>query len=84
MVYFLHVEGDNNIIIGIISRRPNSITSDNKAVEKFENPEKLPIGPTTLKPGPTLLMQVSAAVMFVSKSNPSTEIAITDMTMITK
>ena len=63
------------MIIGIISRRPTSIVNDRIILEKPENPEKLPIGPTTSSPGPTLLMQVITDVKLVSKLNPSMEIS---------
>lgn len=74
---FFHVPGAKRMMIGIISSLPKSMTSDRRTVEKFENPVKLPVGPTTLKPGPTLLIQASVAVIFVSKSKPSTDTAMT-------
>ena len=75
--FLLQVIGENSIIIGIISRRPKSIESERTIFEKYENPEKLPIGPMLPNAGPMLLTQEMAAVIFVSKLNPSTDIAKT-------
>lgn len=67
----LQRDGVNNSMIGKISKRPISILKDSTILEIPENPEKLPIGPTNPKPGPTLLRQVTTAVSVVSKSNSS-------------
>ena len=46
--------------------------------EKTEKLEKLPAGPTSARPGPMLLMVVSTAVKFVTRSLPSNATIKTD------
>ena len=83
--YFLLQEyGESKIIIGIISRRPISMTRVSIILDITENPEKLFVGPTAPRPGPTLLIQVSAAVMLVSNPKPSKEIIIDVSTKMIK
>ena len=48
-------------MIGNISRRPAIITMDKSSLENAEYPAKEHVGPTMLKPGPTLLMQAKVA-----------------------
>ena len=60
--------------IGIISRRPRSIHKERIILENVENTEKFPVGPISPSTGPMLLIQLSAAVKFVSKLKPSIDI----------
>lgn len=62
------------IKIGNSSSLPIIIIKDKTSWEKFENIEKLPVGPTKLSPGPTLLKHVKVAVKLVIKSNLFKEI----------
>ena len=48
--------------------------------EKTEKFEKLPVGPTSARPGPMLLMVVSTAVKFVTRSLPSNATVHKDLT----
>ena len=59
---------------GNISRRPRSIANDKTILEKAVYPAKLPAGPTTPKPGPTLLKQAETAVKLLSKPKGSKHI----------
>ena len=65
---------EKSIIIGIISSRPISIVNERTTVEKSENTEKFPIGPTTSNPGPTLFSVAITADAFVSNEKASIEI----------
>ena len=44
---------------GKISNLPNSIAKDKVSFDRFENPEKFPLGPTIPNPGPIFPMPVS-------------------------
>ena len=61
---------ENKMSIGKISSRPMSISADKIILERFENPEKLPVGPITESPGPMFPMVAATAVKFVVKSKP--------------
>ena len=50
------------------------IVKERTNFQKFENPAKLPVGPTTLRPGPTFDIQLKVAVKLVTKSKPANEI----------
>ena len=83
MIYFLpQTDGENNRIIGKISRCPTNISNERIILEKLDNVEKLPKGPTLPKPGPTLLITVKTDENVVSKSNPFIDINNTDMQKI--
>jgi hypothetical protein len=62
------VLGEKSSIIGKISSLPNSILNIITIFDRSEKPPKLPIGPTTSKPGPILLSVAATAVKFVVKS----------------
>ena len=59
--------------MGKISRRPMIIHSDMTALDRWEKVEKLPVGPTSSSPGPTLLMQVRAELKDTAKEKSSRE-----------
>ena len=63
------------MITGNTSSLPSSIEKARTILENAEYVEKLPIGPTASNPGPTLLIQVTAAVILVSILSPSTEMS---------
>ena len=44
---------------------------DSSSLPHGEKPLKFPMGPTTSKPGPTLLIQAARAENVVIRSNPS-------------
>ena len=68
--YFLfQVEGEKKSNIGNISSLPISIVKLKRIFEATLYSAKDEAGPTASKPGPTLLMQVTVAVKFVSKEN---------------
>ena len=71
---FFHVERINKIIIGKISSLPIRILVARTIFEKSLKSAKFSIGPTLEKPGPTLFMQVTTAVIVVVKSKLSTDI----------
>ena len=54
--------------MGMTSRRPISIRKLSTILDRLLKPAKLPVGPHTPSPGPTLPMQVSAAENDVVKS----------------
>ena len=56
--------------IGMISSLPASISNIRMNLEKTENSEKFPAGPTISSPGPILLSVAAIAVKFVVKSKP--------------
>jgi hypothetical protein len=58
---------------GKISSLPSSIAKESNTFAASEYTAKLPIGPTTARPGPILLKQAETAVKFVSKSNGSSD-----------
>ena len=62
------MEGANSNSIGKISKRPTSMSKDSSSLERGEKDEKFPMGPTTSRPGPTLLMQVATEVKVVTRS----------------
>ena len=72
----------NSTSMGRISSLPKSISRERTSFEKIENPPKLPIGPTTLSPGPILLKQEITAVTLVVKSKLSTDIAMQEPIII--
>ena len=57
----------------MISSLPRIMHRDSTILEKPENAEKLPMGPTISRPGPTLPMQVTTAVKVVPKEKLSTD-----------
>ena len=67
MCYFLHVDGLNKRSIGNISSLPISIHILKTYLDKSENKEKLPVGPTKSSPGPILLSVAATAVKLVVK-----------------
>lgn len=79
---YLFLLGRNANINGNISSLPSSIVIDSTILEKLEYIEKFAAGPTAAKPGPTLFMQETAAVKFVSKSNGSKLSNMNDMKII--
>ena len=58
---------------GKISNLPNSIAKDKVSFDRFENPEKFPLGPTIPNPGPIFRMQATTELKVVVKSNPSSD-----------
>lgn len=74
----LHAEGWKSISRGKSSNLPASISNMKTNFEKTEKFEKLPVGPTSARPGPMLLMVVSTAVKFVTRSLPSNATIKTD------
>lgn len=69
----------NNEIIPKISSRPNSILIDNINFPKSGMPLKLPIEPTSPKPGPTLPMVVTEpekAVITSTFNNESSSVVM--------
>ena len=60
--YFFHKEREKNINNGKISKRPASISNDKTIFDKSVKLEKFPVGPTTPRPGPTLLKHVATAL----------------------
>ena len=56
--------------IGMISSLPASISNIRMNLEKTENSEKFPVGPTISRPGPILFSVAAIAVKFVVKSKP--------------
>lgn len=73
-----HAEGWKSISRGKSSNLPASISNMKTNFEKKEKFEKLPAGPTSARPGPMLLMVVSTAVKFVTRSLPSNATIKTD------
>lgn len=63
------------------SSRPNNISKLSTYLERSENPEKLHDGPTLLKPGPILLMQVTTDENVVVKSKLLSDIKSNDPTI---
>ena len=63
------VLGVNKSKTGNNSSLPASISKIKTHFEKALNWEKLPIGPTSSSPGPTLLKVVATAVKVVTRSN---------------
>ena len=61
----------NKIIIGKISSLPMSILAERIIFEKLLKYAKFSVGPTAAKPGPTLFIQVTTAVIVVVKSKLS-------------
>ena len=59
--------------MGKISRRPIIIHSDMTILDRWEKAEKLPVGPTSSKPGPTLLIHVRAELKDTEKGKSSKE-----------
>ena len=57
--------------MGKISRRPTSMSKDSSSLDHQEKAEKFPMGPTTSRPGPMLLMHAVRAVKVVTMSKPS-------------
>jgi hypothetical protein len=76
------VLGRNSISIGNISSLPKSISNDKTILAKPEKPEKLPIGPTRLNPGPMLLRHERTAVTVVSISKLSSATSALEIMMI--
>ena len=64
--------------IGKISSLPTSISKIKTSFDTFEKPWKVPAGPTTDKPGPTLFIVADTAVKLVVKSKPSRDITSND------
>ena len=60
------MEGANSSNMGKISSRPTSMSKDSSSLDQGEKLEKLPMGPTISRPGPTLLMQAATAVNVVT------------------
>ena len=67
------MEGRNRSRMGKISRRPMSITRESKSLEAAESIWKFEAGPTSPRPGPTLLRQVTVAEREDSRGMPSNE-----------
>lgn len=67
---FLQVAGWKIISIGMISSLPASISNIKMNLEKTENSEKFPAGPTISSPGPILFSVAAIAVKFVVKPKP--------------
>src|SRR5699024_2013479 len=74
------LEGANRSSIGKISGRHTSMSKDSSSVDQGEKLEKLPMGPTISRPGPTLLMQVATAVNVVTRSICSRDTSRQDAT----
>ena len=64
---------ENKVKTVINSSLPAIIRKEQTSLEKSENAEKFCVGPTTLKPGPTLPIQVAAAEKQLIKSKLSRE-----------
>ena len=54
--------------MGKISRRPTTIHRDMVSLDRGESTEKLPVGPTSSRPGPTLLRLARAEEKETEKS----------------
>ena len=65
----------NSTSTGRISKRPIIIHKESTNLDRGENAEKLPMGPTISKPGPMLLMHATTAVKEVPKVKLSTATA---------
>ena len=59
--------------MGKISRRPMTMHSDMTSLDREDSKEKLPVGPTRSRPGPTLLKLAKAEVKETVKGYPSRE-----------
>ena len=58
----------NNSSSGNSSRRPASMSKIRTSLEKSENMEKFPLGPTRERPGPMLLSVAATAEKLVIRS----------------
>ncbi len=67
------MDGANRTSIGNISSLPASISNIKTNFEKSLKPAKFPVGPTTPRPGPTLLIVHAMEEKFVVISNPFKE-----------
>ena len=76
------VRGERRISIGKTSRRPISISRVKTIFDSTENEAKLPVGPTTSRPGPILLSVAATAVKLVVKLLPSRLTKSTDTAKI--
>ena len=70
--------------LGKISNRPTSMSKIRTSLLQLEKTEKFPVGPTSERPGPTLLMAVVTAVKFVTASRFSKLSNTTDAAKIKK
>ena len=59
--------------MGKSSRRPAIMVTDSTTLDRGENSAKLPTGPISCSPGPTLLRQVRAAEKETEKDTSSRE-----------
>ena len=66
--FFFQVAGLKSTSIGKSSRRPAIMLKVRTTFEKPEKPAKLDAGPTSLRPGPMLLIVAATAVKFVTMS----------------
>ena len=84
LFYFFQVRGNMRSNKGTISSLPISILSINTNFESDEKIEKLPIGPTSERPGPTLPSVVATEVKLVIKSKLSKLIKRSDVRNIAR
>lgn len=69
--FLRHAFGINNNNIGYISNLPANMSSISTIFDNTENCAKLPVGPTTLSPGPILLNVAATDVKLVTASKLS-------------
>ena len=68
---------------GKISNLPNSIAKDKVSFDRFENPEKFPLGPTIPNPGPIFPMQATTELKAVSYTHlPSESLTFSSSQML--
>lgn len=82
--YFFNLKKPKRNIIGNNSNLPASISKIKVNLERSDKEEKLPTGPTTPNPGPTLLKQVTTDVNILIKFNESKDKIITEKIKIIK
>lgn len=81
--FFFQVAGMKRINRGKSSSLPASIVKESTYLDKAENCEKLPVGPTSPSPGPVLFKVAATLVKVVRKSKLSSE-TITKLTINNK
>lgn len=77
--FFFQVEGANIISTGKSSSLPAIISKMNTHFDKIENVEKPPVGPTSPRPGPILLIVAATDVKVVTRSLFSRQMIIKDV-----
>ena len=80
---FFQIEGVNAASMGIISSLPSIMHVVKTILLRFEKSAKLPMGPTSSKPGPMLLMVAITAEKEDIKSKLSIETIITEKMIMT-